>query len=71
MPIHHAQLGDQAVEGRGFKTLYLPAYSPFPNLIELFWPKVKAGVRRELLTKDDSLTPRTIVSAKHVTAKSC
>ena len=49
---------------RGFEILYLPVYSLFLNGIELFWSKLKAGVRRELLTKDSSLTSRIIESAK-------
>ena len=68
---HHAILVQQAVEKRGYRILYLPAYSPFLNPIELFWSKLKAGVRRELLTKDDTLTPRIIESAKQVSAKDC
>ena len=69
--IHHAILVQQAVEKRGYRILCLPAYSPFLNPIQLFWSKLKTGVRCELLTKDDTLIPRIIESAKQVSAKDC
>ena len=69
--IHHTILVQKAVEKRGYRILYLPAYSPFLNPIELFWSKLKAGIRRELLTKDDTLTPHIIESTKLVSAKDC
>lgn len=51
--------------------LHLPPYSPFLNPIEFCWSKLKAGVAREILTKDDTLTPRIISSAQSVTASDC
>ena len=69
--IHHAILVQKAVEKRGYRILYLLAYSLFLNPTELFWSKLKAGVWHELLTKDDTLTPRIIEFAKLVSAKDC
>lgn len=69
--IHHTKEVTEAVETRGFKVLHLPPYSPFLNPIEFFWSKLKAGVARELLTKDSTLTPRIISSAQNVTTNDC
>jgi hypothetical protein len=57
-PIHTPVKVRELVEGRGYKCLYLPPYSPFLNPIEEFWSKVKAGVRRNALTADDQLSDR-------------
>ena len=62
--IHHANVVHQVVEGRGFQVLYLLAYSSFLNPIELFSLTLKAGVGRELLNKEDTLTLCIIKSAK-------
>lgn len=48
-----------------------PLRSPFLNSIEFCWSKLKAGVAREILTKDDTLTPCIISSAQSVTASVC
>lgn len=53
-------------ESRGHKAAYLPSYSPFLNLIELFWPKLKSGIRRDCLTVGDNLTISIIESAKEM-----
>ena len=37
----------KAIEACGAKVLYLPAYSPDFNPVELLWSKVKAILRRE------------------------
>lgn len=37
----------EAIEACGAKVLYLPAYSPDFNPVELLWSKVKAVLRRE------------------------
>ena len=61
--IHHANVVRQVVENREFQIFYLPAYLLFLKRIELFWSKLKAGVRGELLTNDATLTPLIIESA--------
>ena len=49
-------------------------YCIFPNIhhssipLTSFWSKLEAGVKRELLTKADSLTPRIVASAHQVIA---
>ncbi|KAI7847835.1 hypothetical protein BDC45DRAFT_451202, partial [Circinella umbellata] len=39
------------------------------NPIEEFWSKLKTGVKREILTTSNSLTPRIIQSAYLFTAR--
>ena len=45
----------EAVEAWGAKLLYLPAYSPDLNPVELLWSKVKAILRREKARTFDAL----------------
>ena len=59
------------IEDCGYKCVYLPPYSPFLNPIEEFWSKVKAGVRRDGLTKDDNLSSRITESSLTVTPEHC
>jgi hypothetical protein len=70
-PIHTPVKVRELVEGRGYKCLYLPPYSPFLNPIEEFWSKVKAGVRRHALTADDRLSDRIRESVQMVTRADC
>lgn len=69
--IHHTKEVKDAVEKRGYAVIYLPPYSPFLNPIEEFWSKLKAGVKRDQLTKFDRLTPRIIHSAGQITPSDC
>jgi transposase len=39
VPIHKPATIRNLIENRGYKCTYLPPYSPFLNLIKLFWPK--------------------------------
>jgi transposase len=45
----------KAIEACGAKALYLPAYSPDLNPVELLWSKVKAILRREKARTFESL----------------
>ena len=45
----------EAIEACGAKVLYLPAYSPDLNPVELLWSKVKAILRREKARTFDTL----------------
>jgi hypothetical protein len=69
--IHKCPDIQQRIADRGYKAAYLPPYSPFLNPIELFWAKVKAGVRRDCLTATDALSERIIESVKQVTVTDC
>jgi transposase len=66
-PIHTPLTVYQLVERREHKCLYLLPYSPFLNPFEKSWSKVKAGVRRNVLTADDRLSDRICESVQLVT----
>ena len=66
--IHKSAEVQEAVVKQGFEIMYLPPYSPFLNLIEEYWSKLKAGVKCHLLTSDDTLLLKIIDSANQVTA---
>ncbi|KAG2216846.1 hypothetical protein INT45_013990 [Circinella minor] len=67
--IHHSSIVKGTVENRGFHILYLPPYSPVLNLIEEFWSKLKACVKREILPTSNPFKPRTIQPTYLVTAR--
>ena len=69
--IHHVKNVKSTLEYCGFKIFHLPPYRPFLNPIEEFWSKLKADVKRELLTKDDTLAPRITNSAHLFTSSEC
>ena len=70
--IHQLNVLHQIVEDRDIQILYLPTYSPtFLSFIELTWSKLKADIQRDLLTKDNILTPLIIESVKEVSPKNC
>ena len=46
MRSHHVAAVEDALTKAGFKGLYLPAYSPVLNPIEMLWSKVKAILRK-------------------------
>lgn len=45
---HHVNEVKQLIEGRGYKAMYLPAYSPELNPIENFWAVLKSKVRPQI-----------------------
>ncbi|KAG0829986.1 hypothetical protein G6F18_008363 [Rhizopus arrhizus] len=61
-PIHKPATVRIFIEKRGYKCCYLPPYSPFLNPIELFWSKVKYGIKRSPFDTGDTLTPRIMES---------
>jgi transposase len=46
--------------------MFVPPYSPFLNLIEEFWSKVKSSIKRYALEADDNLTDRIITSIRNM-----
>lgn len=70
-PIHKPATVRIFIEKRGYKCAYLPPYSPFLNPIELFWSKVKYGIKRSPFDTGDTLTPRIMESCSKVTLKDC
>jgi transposase len=69
--IHKVTEVKDLIASRGYKVVYLPPYSPFLNPIELFWSKVKGGIRRDCLNANDNLSTRIIESAKTVSVDDC
>ncbi|KAG1140027.1 hypothetical protein G6F37_000903 [Rhizopus arrhizus] len=61
----------ELIASRGYKTAYLPPYSPFLNPIELFWSKIKGNIRRDCLSADDNLSLRITEATKKVTQQHC
>jgi transposase len=53
--VHKVAGVKEAIEACGAKILYLPAYSPDLNPVELLWSKVKAILRREKARTFDEL----------------
>lgn len=70
-PIHKPATIRNLIESRGYKCVYLPPYSPFLNPIELFWSKVKYGVKRKPFETGETLTPRIMDACSKVTKKDC
>lgn len=48
-PIHTAAQIDEMIVERGYRSIYLPPYSPELNPIEQFWAIVKNKVKRNLI----------------------
>ena len=46
-PIHTHKDIDELITSRGYRSIYLPPYSPELNPIEQFWSVVKNKVKRE------------------------
>lgn len=46
--------------------MFVPPYSPFLNLIEEFWSKMKFGIKRYALKADDNLTDRIVSSIRNM-----
>jgi transposase len=70
-PIHKPVAIRKLIEGRGYKSIYLPPYSPLLNPVEEFWSKVKAGIKRNPLDSVDRMTPLIMDAVTHVTLKDC
>jgi hypothetical protein len=66
--IHKVSEIQEAILKRGYKPIFLHPYSPLLSLIELFWSKLKTGVKRDCLAAEDNLSQRTIESSKKVTS---
>ncbi len=61
--IHHGQSLKEAVEAQGHSLLYLPAYSPDFNPIELVWSWIKTKVR-EMAPRTDEQRAKDIRHAQ-------
>lgn len=64
--IHHSHFVLDAINKRGYKSLFMPPYSSFLDPIEECWFKIKK-IKRNPLDKSDTLTPRIAEAYKKVT----
>lgn len=46
LKVHHGDRMRQLIEAMGAGLVFLPPYSPELNPIEMYWPKLKAFIRR-------------------------
>ncbi|KAG0737799.1 hypothetical protein G6F57_011932 [Rhizopus arrhizus] len=69
--IHHSRFVADTINNRGYKPLFMPPYSPFLNLIEECWSKIKKNIRRNPLDKVDHLTPRIAEACNLITKSDC
>ncbi|KAL7313932.1 hypothetical protein PS15m_012363 [Mucor circinelloides] len=67
-PIHTADDIDQMVTKRGYKSIYLPPYSPELNPIENFWSTMKSYVKRSKFSSDEDLKIRVAEASNGVSA---
>ena len=56
--IHKSHPMIRKIEGRGYRVMYLPPYSPELNAIENFWALVKSKMKRENLMTEKTLSRR-------------
>jgi transposase len=69
--IHRSALALDAINKRGYKSLFMFPYSSFLNPIEEGWSKIKNHVRRNALDDNETLTPRIGAACQTVTATDC
>lgn len=61
----------QATRGHGHTALFLFPYSPFLNLIEECWAKIKKEVCKIPLTNNEIIADHIEEAAKTVTVENC
>jgi transposase len=59
----------EAINKRGYKTLFMLPYSSFLNPIEECWSKIKSNIKRSPLDKADTLDSRLPAACQSVTAQ--
>ncbi|KAI8640740.1 hypothetical protein BD408DRAFT_325091, partial [Parasitella parasitica] len=69
--IHHSRFVVEAINRRGYKPLFMPLYSPFLHSIEEYQAKIKSNIKRNLLDKENKLTPRIAEACQTVTVSDC
>lgn len=68
-PIHTAKEIDQIIVERGYKSIYLPPYSPELHPIEQFWVIVKNKVNRSQFEATEDLATRIAEACNSVPPK--
>jgi transposase len=64
--IHKSHPIIRKIEGRGYRVMYLPPYSPELNAIENFWAIVKRKMKRENLMTEETLSQRIADACNNV-----
>lgn len=67
--IRHSEYFEDCIKDRGYKSLFMPPYSPFLNPIEECWSKIKSYTKRHSLSETDQLTPRIATACKTVSVE--
>ncbi|KAG1079242.1 hypothetical protein G6F42_023863 [Rhizopus arrhizus] len=67
-PIHTADDIDEMIPKRGYKSIYLPPYSPELNPIKNFWSTMKAYVKRSKFSADEDLETRVAEASNGIRA---
>jgi hypothetical protein len=68
-PIHTADQIDEMITARGYRSIYLPPYSPELNPIENFWSIVKNKVKRSSFEDAEDLATRIAEACNNVPPK--
>ncbi|CEP07115.1 hypothetical protein, partial, partial [Parasitella parasitica] len=68
-PIHTAGQIDEMMVARGYRSIYLPPYSPELNPIEQFWSIVKNKVKRSSFEATEDLATRIAEACNGVPPK--
>ncbi|CEG73278.1 hypothetical protein RMATCC62417_08689 [Rhizopus microsporus] len=66
VPIHTHKDIDELITSRGYRSIYLPPYSPELNPIEQFWSVVKNKVKREIFSDNEDLKTRIAEACNNV-----
>lgn len=57
-PIHKLKPVPRKIEGRGYRVMYFPFYSPELNPIEQFWAILKGRLKRQRFMTEENLSGR-------------
>jgi hypothetical protein len=65
-PIHTADEIEEMISNRGYRSIYLPPYSPELNPIENFWSTMKSHVKRTKFNDTDDLKMRIAEASNEI-----
>ena len=65
-PIHTHKDIDELITSRGYRSTYLPHYSPELNPIEQFWSVVKNKVKRGVFSDNEDLKTRIAEACNNI-----
>lgn len=67
-PIHTADEIEETISKRGYRSIYLPSYSPGLNPIENFWSTMQSHVKRSRFSGTDDLKMRAPEASNDIRA---